>query len=81
MTDKQLYVEQVKEWLNEQQYREQELIKAIETIESIKQSNVKQLELHRQRINICLDEFNSWAQQNGELAIYNDTPPAPEKLL
>ena len=61
----ELYVEGFNEWLNEQNIHTKELEASIEAAEKIKLSNEKQLSLHKERINIYIQEFNVWAEANG----------------
>lgn len=66
MEDKQLYIEHVKEWLREQQIRTDSYIRTIQTAELIIDSSRKQLEIHKQRTNAGIEDYNAWAKENGE---------------
>lgn len=61
----QLYVEEFKEWLNEQNAHAAQLEASIVAAEQKKISNQKQLALHQERINIHIKEFNLWAKEHG----------------
>lgn len=63
--EQKLYIQQFKEWLNEQTILQKQIERDIETKADLIESNEKQLELHIQRINIGIKEHNKWAEDNG----------------
>jgi hypothetical protein len=63
--EQKLYIQQFKEWLNEQSILQKQIERDIETKAELIESNEKQLELHIQRINIGIKEHNKWAEDNG----------------
>ncbi|MEB4856097.1 hypothetical protein [Priestia megaterium] len=63
--EQKLYIQQFKEWLNEQSILQKQIERDIEAKTELIESNEKQLELHIQRINIGIKEHNKWAEDNG----------------
>ena len=63
--EQKLYIQQFKEWLNEQEILQKQIESDIEAKAELIESNEKQLELHIQRINIGIREHNKWAEDNG----------------
>jgi hypothetical protein len=63
--EQKLYIQQFKEWLNEQEILQKQIERDIEAKAELIESNEKQLELHIQRVNIGIKEHNKWAEDNG----------------
>jgi hypothetical protein len=63
--ERKLYIQQFKEWLNEQRILQKQIERDIEAKAELIESNEKQLELHIQRVNIGIKEHNKWAEDNG----------------
>lgn len=61
-----LYVEEMNEWVNEMDIRMKDMQNAIDISELIIESNLKQMELMKQRTNLAIDEYNEWAKEEGE---------------
>lgn len=62
----QLYKAHFAEWLNEQNIRMEEFKRTIKTNEAIIESTTKQLGYHLQAANVAIEDYNTWAKENGE---------------
>jgi hypothetical protein len=63
--EEQLYLEQMQEWLKEQERIENQLIRAIDDHKYLANSNTLQLTLHRKRVEIGRNEFEQWKTEHG----------------
>jgi hypothetical protein len=61
----QLYLEQMQHWLEEQDILDKQIERSIEHHLKMAESNRKQLKLHRERIQMGKEEFESWKADNG----------------
>ncbi|MED4844087.1 hypothetical protein [Bacillus atrophaeus] len=62
MSEKDLYVEQFKAWRTEQELLLKQINYDIEVSRRKIELNEKQKQLHLQRVNIGIQEFNNWAE-------------------
>ncbi|AII38077.1 hypothetical protein CJZ71_21930 [Bacillus subtilis] len=62
MSEKDLYVEQFKAWRTEQELLLKQINYDIEVSQRKIELNEKQKQLHLQRVNIGIQEFNNWAE-------------------
>ncbi|MDI6547301.1 hypothetical protein QL541_07605 [Bacillus subtilis] len=60
--EKDLYVEQFKAWRTEQELLLKQINYDIEVSQRKIELNEKQKQLHLQRVNIGIQEFNNWAE-------------------
>lgn len=63
--EEDLYVEQMNEWLKEQQRLERQLKETIEHHFFLAESNQKQLSLHQERIALARTEYEQWKSDHG----------------
>ncbi|MFA5322136.1 MAG: hypothetical protein WC373_05625 [Smithella sp.] len=61
----ELYLKEFGEWLHEQKCHTAELESTIKAAEEKKLSNEKQLSLHKERINLLIQDHNVWAANHG----------------
>ncbi|MFA5323738.1 MAG: hypothetical protein WC373_13785 [Smithella sp.] len=62
---KEIYIEEMNEWVNERKLRISELQTSIKLLEKIKESTDKQAALAVEAANIGIESFNQWALENG----------------
>ena len=62
LSEKDLYVEQFKAWRTEQELLLKQINYDIEVSQRKIELNEKQQQLHLQRVNIGIQEFNNWAE-------------------
>ncbi|MCT6511972.1 hypothetical protein OQZ55_18600 [Bacillus subtilis] len=62
MSESDLYVEQFKAWRTEQELLLKQINYDIEVSQRKIELNEKQKQLHLQRVNIGIQEFNNWAE-------------------
>ena len=62
----ELYKAHFAEWLHEQNIRTEEFKRTIKTNEAIIESTTNQLGYHLQAANVAIEEYNAWAEENGE---------------
>ncbi|CAI6309067.1 hypothetical protein P9C69_04035 [Bacillus subtilis] len=62
MSENDLYVEQFKAWRTEQELLLKQINYDIEVSQRKIELNEKQKQLHLQRVNIGIQEFNNWAE-------------------
>ncbi|WP_375156461.1 hypothetical protein [Bacillus velezensis] len=62
MTEDNLYVNQFKAWRTEQELLLKQINYDIEVSQRKIELNEKQKQLHLQRVNIGIQEFNNWAK-------------------
>jgi hypothetical protein len=63
--DEELYVEQMTEWIKEQERLERQLKETVEHHEFLAESNRKQLSLHQERIVMALKDYGQWKVDHG----------------
>ncbi|MGG1455560.1 hypothetical protein ABE253_09675 [Bacillus subtilis] len=62
MTEKEMYVEQFGAWRDEMDLLLKQIEGDIETSKKKIELNIKQRQLHVERVNIGVEEFNKWAE-------------------
>ncbi|MGG3943383.1 hypothetical protein ABEV54_18310 [Peribacillus psychrosaccharolyticus] len=60
-----LYLEQMQEWIEEQEMIKGQLKSTVDHYVFIASSNTKQLSLHQERVGIGRKEFDEWKAENG----------------
>lgn len=63
--EEELYLEQMQEWLEEQDRIENQLKSTIDYHAFMASSNIKQLSLHQERVAIGRKEFEQWKADHG----------------
>ncbi|WP_406589979.1 hypothetical protein [Bacillus atrophaeus] len=64
MTEEELYIEQFKAWREEMNLLLKQIEGDIETSQKKIELNLKQRQLHVERVNVGVEEFNKWAETN-----------------
>ena len=62
--EEELYIEQMKNWFEEQEIIEIQIVRLVESYYNIVESNKKQLALHRERVNMGRLDFENWKIDN-----------------
>ncbi|MDL5141110.1 hypothetical protein [Bacillus atrophaeus] len=62
MTEEEMYVEQFRTWREEMDLLLKQIEGDIETSKKKIELNLKQRQLHVERVNIGVEEFNKWAE-------------------
>ncbi|MCX2823326.1 hypothetical protein [Bacillus sp. H1F1] len=62
MTEEEMYVEQFRTWREEMALLLKQIEGDIETSQKKIELNLKQRQLHVERVNVGVEEFNKWAE-------------------
>ena len=55
--------------MDKQNARLEDYDNSIKIAEIVIESNIKQKEIHEERINIAIQDYNKWAEENGEKVV------------
>jgi hypothetical protein len=55
--------------MDKQNARLEDYDNSIKIAEIVIESNIKQKEIHKERINIAIQDYNKWAEENGEKVV------------
>ena len=63
--EEELYLEQMQEWIEEQEIIEGQLKRTVDHYVFLASSNTKQLSLHQERVAIGRKDFDEWKAEHG----------------